>query len=364
MELAPLPDRLGAAAAPTLVLWMAFIAAVAWLTRSRYATYGIGLAALIVTVFFFMRGHMSWVGNWPLIPAAAAGATWAPSSIDRPALCAQPPAGAGPGRSARLARPARLRPPRARPHAPAWWRREAPAADRLTAVALTVPALALGIALWFLVNQGFQGAHGGARHKDYWRENLATWMNQPLPYVTRVEMDIDLHPADGAPWTPRGFYDLQNQKTQDLDWFAVTGGIAWKGLAWTLDGQPWKPEERARPLRLPAAEPLAPGASVRLGFRYHGTVLPGVSRNGGELDRGEFILPSGVLVTGRNPDFVPVIGFDRADRRGREEPHRAADLPAALVLRGHRRRPRPLGLHPAAADHARPPSTPSTRPAS
>ena len=29
-------------------------------------------------------------------------------------------------------------------------------------------------------------------HKDYWRENLTTWIAQPLPYVTRVEMDIDL----------------------------------------------------------------------------------------------------------------------------------------------------------------------------
>jgi len=307
MEIRPFAIIWGLLLIPTLAVWTAFVAAVASLTRSRYATYGVGLAVLVTTGFAFARGHMNWVGNWPLI-FALLWSDMGAFEVDRLALWLNRLLALG------------LAVPFAWLALRAFARRER---DRLhplvekgtgrraawTAVALSVPALALGIALWFVVNQGFQGATVEARQKDYWRENLATWINQPLPYVAHVEMDIDLHPAERS-LDARGFYDLQNRKEQDLDWFPVTGGIAWKDLAWTLDGRPWQPEERhgLYVFRLP--KPLAPGASVRLGFRYHGTVLPGVSRNGGPLDLGEFILPSGVLVTGRNPDFVPKIGFD------------------------------------------------------
>ncbi len=305
---------------PTLALWTAFIAAVVALTRSRYATYGIGLAAVIVTVFVLLQNHMSWVGNWPLITDLR----WSDMGafeIDRAALALN--------RLMALA----LAIPFAWIAVRAFARRErdrlhpaiAPAARRRTgwtAAALAIPPLALGIGLWFLVNQGFQGATVERRHKDYWRENLTTWINQPLPYVTRVEMDIDLYPRERG-LRASGFYDLQNRRDRDLDWFPVTGGIAWRDLSWTLDGRPWTPEDRHGLYLFRLPRPLVPGASVRLGFRYRGTVLPGVSKNGGALDFGEFILPSGVLLTGRNPDFVPKIGFDPrigVDEKNRTEP--------------------------------------------
>lgn len=320
MDLRPFLLVWGLLLVPTLILWTAFIAAVASLTRSRYGTYGVGLAALIVTVYFFVRGHMSWVGNWPLI-FALRWSDMGSFEIDRAALWLN--------RLLALAL--------AIPFAWLAWRAFARREhDRLnpligrgerkriawTAAALAVPPLALALALWSLVNQGFQGATIEKRNKDYWRENLATWIHQPLPYVTRVEMDIDLYP-DRRALRASGFYDLQNRKDRDLDWFPVTGGAAWRDLAWSLDGRPWTPEERhgLYVFRLP--RPLAPGASVRLGFRYRGTVLPGVSKDGGPLDLGEFILPAGVLVTGRNPDFVPKIGFDPrlgVDDKNRTEP--------------------------------------------
>ncbi len=130
----------------------------------------------------------------------------------------------------------------------------------------------------------------------------------------------------------------------------MTGGSAWQDLAWTLDGKPFQPEERhgLYVFRLP--QPLASGASVRLGFRYRGKVLPGVSRNGGPVQLGEFILPSGVLGTGRNPDFVPKIGFDPrigVDEINFTEPR---SNPPRWYEGVTRRRPRPLGFHPAAAD--------------
>jgi ABC-2 type transport system permease protein len=307
---------------PTLALWIAFVAAAFALTRSRYATYGIGLAALLVTAYFYTRNEMNWAGNWPLVNAVR----WSDMGtfeLDRRALLLNRLlALALAAVFAYLAVRLFARRDRDRLH-PLLGRR--PGARRrfaLATSALAVAPLALGLGLWGLVDQGFQGGAIEKKHKDYWRKNLATWIAAPLPYVTRVELDVDLDPARRG-FAVRGFYDLENQKPRDLPWFPVTGGTAWRGLAWTLDGRPWRPEERAglHVFRLPA--PLHPGGRVRLGFRYAGTLLPGVSKNGGAVPLAEFLLPSGVLVTGRNPDFVPVVGYDKrigVDEKNRYEP--------------------------------------------
>jgi len=146
--------------------------------------------------------------------------------------------------------------------------------------------------------------------RDYWRQNLATWIDAPLPYVTHVDLDLDLEPA--RRWfRVRGSYDLVNRKAAAIPWFPVTGGIAWRDLTWTFDGRPYKPEEReTRTGMFVFRQPFAPGAAHRLGFSYQAELLPGISRNGGDLPAtSEFILPSSVIVNGRNPDFVPVLGF-------------------------------------------------------
>jgi ABC-2 type transport system permease protein len=311
---------------PTMIVWMAFIAAVLAVTKNRFATYGVGLGAALATAFFYMRGHMSWVGNWPLVGNSPGGAAVAWTDlggfeIDRAALVLN--------RLLVLALAALfgwiagrflLRRDRDRLHPmlhPFERRR-----TLLTAAALALPVLVLGFALWGEVNQGFQGAAVEKEHKDYWRKNLNTWTGQPLPYVTHVEMDLDLDPATRG-IRVSGSYDLRNQKDKPLYWFPVTGGPAWKGLAWTLDGRPWVPENRSHLYVFRLAKPLAPGGSVRLGFRYRGTILPGVSKNGGDLELGEFLLPSGAVLTGRNPNFVPKIGFDPkigVDEKNRSEP--------------------------------------------
>jgi ABC-2 type transport system permease protein len=311
---------------PTMIVWIAFVAAVHSLTRSRYTTYGLGIAAAIVTGFLLFRDDVNWVGNWVLFGTARGGSAvpWTdmgPFSLDLSAIVLN--------RLFVLALAALFgwiavrflnRRERDRLHSvlrPAERRR-----TLLTAAALALPPLVLGFALWGQVNQGFQGAAVEKEHKDYWRKNVATWAGQPLPYVTRVEMNLDFEPAARSVRVS-GFYDLQNQKDKPLYWFPLTGGTHWKKLSWTLDGRPWRPEDRSHLYVFRLAKPLAPGATVRLGFRYQATLLPGISRNGGNLALGEFILPAGILLTGRNPDFVPKIGFDPTigiDEDNRAEP--------------------------------------------
>ncbi|HEV7783955.1 MAG TPA: hypothetical protein VGQ28_01395, partial [Thermoanaerobaculia bacterium] len=311
---------------PTLVVWCAFVAAVLVATRSRYATYGISLGALVLTVFALTRNHMNWVGNWPLIGFGEGGSpiTWSDLGtfdFDRTALVlnrlmvlalAVPLAWAAvrffPRRERDRMRPALSSAERRR--------------TLLTVAGLMIVPLGLGLALWGQVNRGFQGGALEEKHKEYWRKNHATWLNQPQPYVTHVDMDLGFEPADRA-FRVDGTYDLQNRKEKDLNWFAISGGTSWKGLAWTLNGRPWTPENRdgLYVFRLP--QPMAPGAGLRLGFRYRGTMLAGISKNGGDVPLGEFILPSGIILTGRNPDFVPVIGYVErigVDEKNRYEP--------------------------------------------
>jgi ABC-2 type transport system permease protein len=326
IEIGPFLIVWGLLLTPTMIVWMAFIAAVLALTKNRFTTYGVGLGAAMLTAFFFMRGHMNWVGNWPLIGRSSGGSAviWTDLGLfelDRAAVVLN-----------RLfflslavlfgwlAARFLLRRDRDRLHPllpPASRRR-----TLLTAGALALPPLVLGFALWGEVNRGFEGATVEKEHKDYWRKNLNDWAGQPLPYVTRVEMSLDLDP-DTRSFRADGFYDLQNQKDQPLYWFPVTGGTAWKGLAWTLNGRPYRPEDRSHLYVFRFDRPLARGESVRLGFKYQGTILPGVSKNGGDLDLGEFLLPSGAVLTGRNPDFVPTIGFNPkigVDEKNHSEP--------------------------------------------
>jgi len=311
---------------PTMIVWITFVAALHSLTRSRYTTYGLGLGAAVLTAFLFARGYMTWVTNWPLLGATREGyaVPWtdlAPFELDRAAvvlnrLFALSLAALFGWIAVRFLN--RRDRDRLHPVLPPAERRR----TLLTAGALALPPLVLGFTLWGQVNRGFQGAAVEKEHKDYWQKNLDTWTGQPLPYVTRVEMDLDLDPETRG-FRASGFYDLKNEKPQPLYWFPVTGGTAWTGLSWTLDGRPWVPEDRSHLYVFRLAKPLAPGASVRLGFRYRGTILAGISKNGGNLPLGEFLLPSGAILTGRNPDFVPKIAFDPqigVDEKNRSEP--------------------------------------------
>ncbi len=311
MDLGPFVIVWGLLLLPTVLLWISFLFAVWAATRSQYGTYAAGFLALALTAWAGIENHLTWVGNWPLFGALV----WTDMGLfpmDRSALVLN--------RLMALSLAAlflflafRLfsRQDRDRLH-PLFGRQ--PGLRRRTirfAVLLALVPLGLGFALASQVDQGHQGAAVEKRREDYWRFNHATWLDAPVPYITNVDLDLDLEPAQRS-FRVSGFYDLRNDQTGEIPWFPATVGTAWRGLTWTLDGKPFQPED-SHGLRVFRLErPLPPGGTLRLGFRYEGTLLPGVSRNGGPVELGEFITPAGGVVTGRNSDFVPVIKYDPA----------------------------------------------------
>lgn len=294
---------------PTVVLWIAFLMAAWAVTRNPYGTYAAGFVALGVTGWAGLQNRLNWVGNWPLFNSLM----WTDLGVfplDRTALVLSRLMALGLA-VLLLFLAFRLfsRQDRDRLH-PLFGRR--PGLRRQTirlAAALALVPLGLGFALSSQVNKGFQGGTIEKRREDYWRFNHGTWMDAPVPYITNVDLDLDVDPATRS-FKVNGFYDLRNEQKKELPWFPVTGGTAWKGLQWTVDGKPYQPED-SHGLQI-FRRSMPPGGTLRLGFRYEGTLLPGISRNGGPIDLGEFITPAGGVVTGRNPDFVPIVKYDPA----------------------------------------------------
>ncbi len=168
-----------------------------------------------------------------------------------------------------------------------------------------VPATAIGMLLW-MVSTGFQSETMKKKGRDYWKQNIATWKDAPQPALTAVDLDLRLEP-ERRWFRTEGTYILTNLTGAPLRQFALTGGAHFEDPKWTLDGEEVKSEDRTRLYVFTPREPMAPGGAVRLGFSYEGVVPGGITRNGGGA--GEFILPSGVVLTSFVPTFAPVIGY-------------------------------------------------------
>ncbi|HYG64077.1 MAG TPA: M1 family aminopeptidase [Thermoanaerobaculia bacterium] len=291
---------------PTFLVWTAFVVAVRAVTGQRFATYGICLAALVFTGYRAVTGGMSWVGNWPLW----ANLSWSdmgPFELDRRALLLN--------RLMFLGLAALLVVLAVR----VFNRRQADAigtihrlyprelarqAARLSPWAV-VPLVA-GAFLYFGVLEGYQGEGMRDRAKDYWTQNLATWKDAPQPDLAGVDLSLDLEPA--RRWfRTRGSYDLINGRDVRLSRFALTGGLHWEKVRWSVNGKPYEPEDRSGLWVFTPPGGLPPGGRLRVGFDYEGVFPKGMSENGGR--QNEFILPSGVVLTGFTPSFAPVIGY-------------------------------------------------------
>jgi ABC-2 type transport system permease protein len=305
-DLLPFALVWGGLLVPTLVLWCAFVAAVFSITRSRYATYAVALAALIATFYFRLRDEMSWVGDW-FVWRAVPWSDMAPFQLDLHAIVLN--------RLLALALALFFTALAVR----FFPRREADAASTLlrlrprslarAALGLApfwIPPLVLGLALNHAVQDGPGGDRMEKRAKDYWRRNVATWKDADLPDVTHVDVDVEIEPE--RHWfRTRGTYRLANRLERPIARFPVTPGFSWKELEWSMEGRPLKSEDHAGLAVFDLDPPLAPGETIALSFSFEGREPDGVSKNGGGTD--EFILPGGVVLTCFNPTFVPVLGY-------------------------------------------------------
>ena len=306
-ELWPFLAAWGGVMVPTFLFWTAFVTAAFALFRNRYAVYGLGLAVLIYTVYRMNVGDaLSWVTNWIAWNSMIFWSDMGAFSLHGRALLlnrllylsliplllalALKWLGRQEFDATRILH--RLRP-----------RAVLRSGIRLLPFAL-LPAV-LAAALFFGGRAGDQGPDAEEAAKDYWRRNVATWTDFRMPSVSHVDLDVDLEPA-GRAASVSGAYTFVNHRDHAYPELPITAG-PWDPIAWTLDGEPHEPEDRAGLYVFTPEEPLAPGGSLTVGFEYGLQYPRGLStRVGG---RGQFILDSGVVLTAFAPTFAPVPGY-------------------------------------------------------
>jgi ABC-2 type transport system permease protein len=292
---------------PTFLLWTSFITAGFSLTNNREATYGIGLGAIVLTGYVQLATtRMNWVGNWPLWSAVH----WSDMGIlefDRTALIINRVMALGLAVfftvlavgwfRRRDVDPGRV------------WTRLYPGALLKRALVVSpyavVPLIA-GVVLFNRVTHGFEGTAAKKDQKDYWRKNLATWKDVPIPALAGVDLDLALDPQ-GRSFHVQGTYDIENQRATPLRQIPLTAGDHWKNVAWTMNGKDYEPDNRSHLYVFTPPKELATGEKVKIGFAFDGRFPDGISKNG----RGvmEFILPSGVVLTSFTPSMAPVVGY-------------------------------------------------------
>jgi hypothetical protein len=170
---------------PTFLLFAGFTAAVFALTRNRYTTYGVALAALILTGWLQLKGKMNWAANWDIWGSVR----WSDLGLfemDRSAIVVNRVLALA-LTTLFLAIAVRFFPRRSH-DAVRTFHRLSPRPLARFALRLAPYAVVPGVAafwLWMAVSHGFEGKVLEKRMKDYWVQNLATWKDAPLPSLRR-----------------------------------------------------------------------------------------------------------------------------------------------------------------------------------
>jgi hypothetical protein len=337
-DLRPFALTWGLLLLPTFLLWTAFVCAAWAATGNRFGTYLIGLGAMSLTGFYQARDRMTWTFNWDLWSAVR----WSDISVfelDRTALVLNRLLALGlavffGALTVRLL----TRRERDATRVVHGLRPGPLARGTLVMLPFAAVPLACGVALAFLVHGGREGAATRKLERDYWKKNALTWRDAKHPSLAAVDLDLDFEPARSF-LRSRGEFTLVNRTTDTLAQVALTGGLHWRNVSWTLDGDSLAPENRAGLYVFPRR--LTPGDSVRVGFRFDGRFPAGVSRNRAGLD--EFVLPSGVVLTGfAHTGMSPLVGWlpgvgveeDRNQADPREYPpdYWRGMLPAGLPM--------------------------------
>lgn len=307
---------LGVLVAPTLVVWTAFVTLLTAIVRNRFAVYGLGLAAFVATLNVRGFEWYTWVTAWDL----GGGLPW--SELDRlavvwPALVAN--------RLIMLLLAAVLIAltlvlwPRRQPDLRGMADRLRPAALWRAArlpLLMALPLVALGIWTGQKIRSGYEGTPARDAAKAYWRRNSRTWEDVPPPALDRVDAEVKLFPERRG-LAVTGTIVLRNPHREPLAEIPLTIGRHLTSRDWTVDGHPVDPaktdppppsiENRSGLYVVRPPQPLATSGTVAVGFTLEGAFPRGWSRLGSGL--GEFVLPSGVVLTSFSPSFLPVPGF-------------------------------------------------------
>lgn len=292
---------------PTFMVWTAFITAVVAVTRNRYTTYAVGIAVFVYTFYRQFSGRMNWVGNWNIWDIAQ----WSDIAVfelNRWSIALNRIMVLGltlffTAIAVRFSGRREL-------DAVRIIHRLRPVPIALFALRmlplLIVPTVCGGV-LWYQARSGFQGKAFDKARKDYWGDNIATWLDAPVAAITGVDIDARFDPA--RRWfAVKGTYDLTNPHAAPMPRIPITAGVHFEDLEWTMNGQEYEPDNKSRLYVFTPESPLATGDSVRIGFEHHGFYPKGATENGGGSD--QFILPSGVVLHSFTPSFVPVVGYD------------------------------------------------------
>lgn len=291
---------------PTFLLWTSFVSFVYSLTANRYASYAIALGVVVVTGLGVGFNKLTWALNWPLWGALQ----WSDISvfeIDRSALVLNRLA-ALTGAVVCLVLAVRFY-PRVESDPQRIMHRLAPRPlffSLLKALAVAAVPLILVITLAVQSYNGREGKGTLNSLKEYRQKNFITWFEAKTPRIAAAELDVAIDPPAHR-FSVTGHYDLLNHHDVTLSKFPVTPGLHWSNLHWTLNDKEVTPDDRAKLLVFSPETPMAPGGTVRLGFRYDGQLPDRISRNGGGA--AEFVMPSSVVLTSFGPSFAPTIGF-------------------------------------------------------
>ncbi|HKK26867.1 MAG TPA: M1 family aminopeptidase [Gemmatimonadota bacterium] len=324
VRLAPFARVWGIGLLPTFLAWIAFLAAVHGLTGSRGATWAVGLGVLGLTVYRQVTGHGTWLTNWLLWDAlrwtdmGVLPLNRTPFLLNRLFYLAL---------AVFLLALAAAWGRRREPDAVAWWERLRPgrlAFGTLRLFPLATGPLAVGVVLWWGVAHGFQGPAAEKAASDYWKENVATFWHAATPDLAHVDLDLRLWPA-GRRLRSRGSMRLVNREDTTLVRVPVTGGWAWKDVAWTVGGDSASPEERSGLYVFRPDGGLAPGDTLDVGWRFETPYPKGWTRDGGGTSY--FVTDAGVVLSTFGPQMMPIPGYLPEIGRTDERHYEARDWP-------------------------------------
>ncbi len=162
-----------------------------------------------------------------------------------------------------------------------------------------------------MIARGCQSEAAKKKAHDYWKQNLATWKDAPQPEIVDARREARARSERAATSRPRGSFALSNPHDVPLKRFALTGGFHWTDAAVDARREDVRSPRTARgSSRSRPRRRSRPVAAFDVGFAYEGTSRRGSRRTA--AGAAEFILPSGVVLTGFAPSFVPSVGYDEA----------------------------------------------------